>query len=32
VIERSGTSFYFPVVTCIIVSVALSAVFWLVNR
>ncbi len=32
VIERSGTSFYFPVVTCIIVSIALSAIFWLVNR
>jgi uncharacterized protein HemY len=32
VIERGGTSFYFPVVTCIIVSVALSAIFWLVNR
>jgi uncharacterized protein HemY len=32
VIERGGTSFYFPIVTCITVSVVLSAIFWLVNR
>jgi hypothetical protein len=31
-IQRGTTSFYFPVVTCIIVSVALSAVLWLFNR
>jgi hypothetical protein len=27
---RSG-SFYFPIVTCILVSVALTLVFWIVN-
>lgn len=31
-IQRGGTSFYFPVVTCIIVSVALSLAVWLLNR
>ena len=30
--ERGGTTFYFPLVTCIIISIVLSAVFWLVNR
>ncbi|MGC1352800.1 MAG: DUF2905 domain-containing protein [Xanthobacteraceae bacterium] len=32
VLERGGTSFYFPIVTCIIVSILLSAIFWLFNR
>ena len=32
VIERGGISFYFPIVTCIIISIVLSAIFWLVNR
>ena len=32
VLERGGTSFYFPIVTCIIVSIVLSAIFWLFNR
>jgi len=32
VIERGGTSFYFPIVTCIVISVVLSAIFWLFNR
>lgn len=31
-ITRGGTSFYFPLVTCIVVSIALSAIFWLFNR
>jgi hypothetical protein len=31
-IQRGGTSFYFPVVTCIIISIGLSVVFWLFNR
>jgi Protein of unknown function (DUF2905) len=31
-IERSGTSFYFPIVTCIVISIVLSAIFWLFNR
>jgi hypothetical protein len=30
--ERGGTTFYFPLVTCIIISLVLSAMFWLVNR
>ena len=29
--KRSNSSFYFPVVTCIVLSVILSAVMWLVN-
>jgi len=32
VVHRGGTTFYFPVVTCIIISVALSALLWLFNR
>ena len=32
VIQRGNFSFYFPLVTCIIVSVVLSVVFWLFNR
>jgi uncharacterized protein HemY len=32
VIQRGGTSFYFPIVTCIIISIVLSAIFWLFNR
>jgi hypothetical protein len=31
VIQRGGTSFYFPLVTCII-SIGLSAILWLFNR
>ena len=30
--QRGGTTFYFPIITCIIVSVLLSALFWLFNR
>jgi hypothetical protein len=33
IVIRSGNfSFYFPIVTCIIVSVALSLILWLTNR
>ena len=32
VVERSNFSFYFPLATCVVVSVVLSVVFWLVNR
>jgi hypothetical protein len=32
VLERGSTSFYFPIVTCIVVSVVLSVVLWLINR
>ena len=32
VIERGSTSFYFPIVTCIIASLVLSLILWLINR
>ncbi len=32
VFQRGGTTFYFPLVTCIIVSIALSVLFWLLTR
>jgi hypothetical protein len=32
VFRRGGATFYFPLVTCIIVSLVLSALFWLFNR
>jgi hypothetical protein len=32
VIHRGNTSFYFPLVTCLLVSIALSALFRLFNR
>ena len=32
VIQRGNFTFYFPVATCILVSLLLSAVFWLFNR
>ena len=31
-VQRGSTSFYFPLVTCIIISIVLSALMWLVNR
>ncbi|HXX51800.1 MAG TPA: DUF2905 domain-containing protein [Xanthobacteraceae bacterium] len=31
-IQRGDTSFYFPLVTCILVSIVLSALMWLFNR
>jgi len=30
--QRRGTSFYFPLATCIIISIVLSALMWLLNR
>jgi hypothetical protein len=30
--QRGGTTFYFPLVTCIIISIVLSALFWLFSR
>lgn len=30
-IQRGGTTFYFPLVTCVIISIVLSAAFWLLN-
>lgn len=32
VIERGGFQFYFPIVTCLLVSVLLSLILWLINR
>ena len=32
VIERSGFSLYFPLMTSLIISVVLSVILWLVNR
>jgi hypothetical protein len=32
VIERENMTFYFPVMTCLLVSALLSLVFWVVNR
>jgi len=32
VVQRGNTSFYFPLVTCLVVSLLLSAVAWLLNR
>jgi hypothetical protein len=29
--QGKGGSFYFPIVTCIVLSVALTLVFWIVN-
>ncbi len=31
-IETQGGGFYFPIVTCIIVSVVLSLVFWIAGK
>jgi hypothetical protein len=30
--QRGGAMFYFPLVTCIIISIALTVLFWLFNR
>ena len=32
VVERPGYSFYFPLMTSLVISVVLSLVLWLVNR
>lgn len=32
VIRRDHVTLYFPIVTCIVLSVALSLLFWLMNR
>jgi hypothetical protein len=31
-IQRASTSFYFPILTCILISIVLSALMWLFNR
>jgi hypothetical protein len=32
VIERGNVTFYFPLATCLLVSVVFSLIFWVVNR
>lgn len=32
VIRREGFSFYFPIVTCLVISAVLSLIFWLFRR
>jgi heme/copper-type cytochrome/quinol oxidase subunit 4 len=32
VFQRGDTTVYFPVVTCLVISIVLSALFWLFNR
>ncbi|MDR4499167.1 MAG: DUF2905 domain-containing protein [Candidatus Scalindua sp.] len=32
IVEKKGFVFYFPVVTCIMVSIILSVIFWLFGR
>jgi len=31
-VQRGSTSFYFPLATCIIISIVLSALMWLLHR
>ena len=32
VVERGPVTFYFPIVTCLLASIALSLLFWLFRR
>ncbi|HUI96160.1 MAG TPA: DUF2905 domain-containing protein [Xanthobacteraceae bacterium] len=32
VVQRGNFTFYFPLMTCVLISILLSAVFWLFNR
>ncbi|WFU34382.1 DUF2905 domain-containing protein [Bradyrhizobium brasilense] len=32
VIERGNTTFYFPLMTCILISLVFSLVLWIANR
>jgi hypothetical protein len=32
VIERKNVTFYFPLMTCLLLSVLFSLIFWVVNR
>jgi hypothetical protein len=32
VIHRGGTTIYFPLTTCLVISVVLSLVIWVINR
>ena len=31
-IHRNNTTFYFPIVTCILISVLLTVILWIFNR
>ena len=31
-IERKGFTFYFPIITCVIVSLAISLILWIFRR
>ena len=31
-IQRDGTTFYFPLATCLLISIVLSGLVWLFNR
>jgi Protein of unknown function (DUF2905) len=31
-IHRNNTTFYFPIVTCILISALLTLIFWIFNR
>lgn len=31
-IERKGTTFYFPITTCIVVSLVISVILWIFRR
>ena len=31
-VQRGSTTFYFPLVTCLLISIVLSGLFWLFNR
>jgi uncharacterized membrane protein len=32
VVQRGNFTFYFPLATCVLISILLSALFWLFNR
>ena len=32
VVERGNTTFYFPLMTCLLISVVFSLVLWIANR
>lgn len=32
VVQREGFTFYAPIVTCLVISIVISLIFWLFNR
>jgi hypothetical protein len=32
VVEREGSAFYFPIVTCLVISAVLSLIFWFLRK